>query len=93
MREPCMCGASDCPECYPQNFSRGRYIFAACSECFDDFEPKDAETLCPDCQRKADGIRECTECGEDFKASGDETICPPCQDVLNEMDDHLGECP
>lgn len=89
MREPCGCGATDCPECYPMNFYRGRYIYRSCDDCGEEFEPEDQEDesrRCPDCQRKADGIRECAECGENFDFKGEETICPACIEAREEED-------
>ncbi len=54
---PCMCGAEDCRRCYPEHFDRrGRYIYAECAKCGQEFVPEDEDYLdeptCPGCKAK-----------------------------------------
>jgi PHP family Zn ribbon phosphoesterase len=56
MKEPCMCGATDCARCYPQNFDHGIFLERTCSKCQNDFwlEDRFDETeLCEECQANA----------------------------------------
>jgi DNA-directed RNA polymerase subunit RPC12/RpoP len=50
-----MCGATDCPSCYPENFVRGRYRYIECAKCGAEFEPDhdddDVSGICEDCRQ------------------------------------------
>ncbi len=51
----CMCGAEDCPQCYPGNFHRGQYLSQMCRKCECDFwleDSNDESTLCEDCRKE-----------------------------------------
>ena len=76
---PCMCGATDCPRCYPQNFighgAARRYRWAECAECGEEWDPDDLDSdgrcedcrlvICPRCEEAYDPHpdHECPECG------------------------------
>jgi hypothetical protein len=51
--ESCMCGATDCPSCYPERFVRGRCRYVECEKCGEEFEPGRGDTseICEDCRR------------------------------------------
>ena len=75
--EPCLCGATDCRSCYPENFDRhGRYEFQECKKCGEEFEPEEDERICEECAK----ITECSECGEEFKPEIGEDLCEACMD-------------
>ena len=53
----CMCGATDCPRCYPGNFERGiLMVDLTCNECGCDWEAADMDEyetgLCDECRAK-----------------------------------------
>ena len=58
-REPCICGAPDCRECYPQNF-----MPVTCECCgeesegivaeMDGWQEIEGKMLCPSCQSNED---------------------------------------
>jgi hypothetical protein len=50
----CMCGADDCPRCYPSNFRHGRYVGDMDDEELQDFEDGFDEWKC----NEAESIRE-----------------------------------
>lgn len=47
---PCLCGADDCPTCFPQHFTRigGVRVFVG-----EDFDPKAAEDAADDAAERA----------------------------------------
>lgn len=48
MYEPCMCGASDCRSCFPQNFQRGVYVAEMTEEAIE--EMHDMRDLAEECR-------------------------------------------
>ena len=55
MGEPCLCGATDCRQCYPQDFYRGKYMYRTCTECECEYrlvDLKDESTVCCECREK-----------------------------------------
>ena len=55
----CMCGATDCPRCYPDNFEDGVELTnQTCKECDGHWdagtleELEESDGLCPECREK-----------------------------------------
>ena len=80
-----MCGATDCPACYPDS-AFGVEICAKCGDCF---TPDGDEVLCDICEDH--GL--CGECGEwflnkeliDEVLNGEKTkLCAECFTEINE---------
>jgi len=79
--QSCMCGARDCPKCYP-----GCNYSPDCVECGEKFYPDDYE------QDTCDGCLEessvwCIKCGDEHPALGeddDDFVCDDCKDRDNE---------
>jgi hypothetical protein len=55
----CMCGADDCPRCFPSNFRHGFYIGDMDDQEMQDFEDAYDEQMC----HEADVARENERCG------------------------------
>jgi hypothetical protein len=75
---PCMCGASDCPNCNPYGCRLRDLTCRDCGSGWDAEDEDEAEKgLCPYCQPV-----ECQGCGCDFQAETDEEreskLCPDC---------------
>ena len=55
----CMCGATDCPRCFPFNWDNGVYLEATCARCAGDFWREnchDESTLCPECRAESEAM-------------------------------------
>jgi hypothetical protein len=52
----CMCGAEDCPRCFPCHYDRGIYLETTCEMCGGGYlaasiqELEDGPHICPDCE-------------------------------------------
>ena len=77
-----MCGATDCPKCYP-----GCNDYPDCVVCGEQFEPDDYEQdTCAGCSEE--GSVWCVKCGDEHPTvdddDDDDFVCDDCKEKDNE---------
>ena len=88
MSQPCMCGATDCPRCYP-----GCGDYCECEDCGAEMSISDLEyeetPLCDYCRLKRDDLISCVECGDEHPYPPehddvDDFVCDDCKEKEEE---------
>jgi hypothetical protein len=49
-----LCGADDCRTCHPENFDDDGHLLTVCETCGERFSAAFDETVCPDCEERAE---------------------------------------